>query len=346
MASEDRPPAGDLTWLERLASDPGSFDFHAVLRRFDASFPDQPRLGTATRPSEEGIRVGQRPSLTFEPRAVSSFAPAVAGGSVAHLFVGFLGLWGPQGPLPGHVTEYARERVRHVGDRTLTSFVDIFHHRMLLLFHRAWATTQPTVAMDRPGDDAFAKYIGAMLGIALPSTRGRDAFPDRAKLFYAGRFGTSARSADGLEEVIADYFQVPAAIESFVGLWVDVPAQSVWRLGASPETGSLGRTAVLGSRVWTCNHKFRVVLGPLTPDKFGTMLPGGAGLAELASLVRLYTNDEWEWDLRLVLVEEAGGRLALGKGSRLGWTSRIGCKTSTREDLVVDPARGRTHRVQ
>lgn len=345
MASEDRAPPRDLTWLDRLASDPGGFDFHAVLRRFDASFPEGPRLGSATRPSEEPLRVGQRPSLAFEPTAVADFVPA-GSGSVARLLVGFLGLWGAQGPLPSHLTEYARDRLRNVGDRTLTSFVDIFHHRMLLLFHRAWAATQPTVSMDRPGADDFAGYVGALLGIGLPATRGRDTFPDRAKLYYAGRFGASARNAEGLEEIIADYFKLPAFIETFFGQWVDIPAQGLWRLGISPETGSLGRTATLGRRVWTTTHKFRIVLGPLGPEQFGKMLPGSAGLAELASIVRLYTNDEWDWDLRLVLTSEAGGRMTLGKGSRLGWTSRIGSKGGTREDLVVDPALGRTLRIQ
>jgi type VI secretion system protein ImpH len=345
MAFADRPTTDDLSWLERLEGDAGSFDFHVALRRFEALFANKPRLGEAVRPSDEPIRLGQEPSLSFEPSAVANFAPA-SEAAPARLCVGFLGMWGPNGPLPTHLTEYARHRVRHAGDRTLVSFVDIFHHRMLLLFHRAWATAQPTATMDRPDADKFGLYLGALLGLGLRATRGRDSFPDGAKLFYAGRFSSSARNAEGLREIVADYFQLPTAIEQFVGMWADLPVESRWELGVSPATGTLGRTAVLGGRVWTRAHKFRIALGPLSRRDFERTLPTSDALAILVAIVRLYTNDEWAWDLRLVLSPESTEAAQLGQGARLGWTSRIGSAPGVREDLIVDPILKRTHRLQ
>jgi type VI secretion system protein ImpH len=344
MAAEDWPPPDDLSWLDRLARAPGSFDFHVALRRFEALFPSQPRLGEAARPSDEAIRIGQTPSSTFAPTALSAFIPGEAG-SPARLFESFLGLWGPHGPLPAHLTEYARDRLKHSSDETLTSFLDIFHHRMLLIFQRAWAKTQPTAAMDRPGTDRFAAYVGAFLGLGLPATCGRDAFPDRAKLFYVGRFSAAARNAEGLREVVADYFGVRAAIEEFVGEWIELPRGNRWELAASRETGTLGRTAVLGARVWSRSHKFRIVLGPLSRADFERTLPSSGTLATLTALVRLYTNDEWDWDVRLVLADDATESMRLGRGARLGWTTRIGSARGVREDLLVDPTLGRTRRV-
>jgi type VI secretion system protein ImpH len=344
MATEDRPPTDDLSWLERLARDPGSFDFHVALRRFEAAFPAMPRLGEAVGPADEPLRVTQAPSAAFEPTALSGFVPGSEGGP-AHLTETFLGLWGPHGPLPGHLTEYARERVRHSGDTTLTSFLDIFHHRLLLVFHRAWAKTQPTVGMDRAGADRFATYLGSFLGVGLPAMQGKGRFPDRAKLFYAGRFSVAARNAEGLREVVADYLGVNAAIEEFVGEWIDLPRDGRWELGVSPETGALGRTAVLGARVWSRSHKFRIVLGPLSHAEFERTMPNSETLASLADLVRLYTNDEWEWDVRLVLAPEATEPMRLGRGARLGWTTRVGTGAGAREDLLVDPTLKRTRRV-
>jgi len=344
MANADRPAPDDLSWIERLAREPGGFDFHVALRRFEASFRDQPRLGEAVRPADEPLRVGQTPSSSFEPTAVATFAPKTDQ-TPARLQVGFLGLWGPQGPLPLHLTEYARDRVRHAGDRTLASLLDIFHHRMLLMFHRAWAKAHPTVAMDRPAADTFAMYVGAFLGLGLSTTRDRDRFPDRAKLYHAGRFA-AARNAEGLREIVADYFGVPTAIEEFVGDWVDLPSDGRWELGVTPETGTLGRTAIVGARVWTRSHKFRIVLGPLTRSDFERTLPHSEAVATLTALVRLYTNDEWDWDLRLVLAPDATEAMRLGRGSRLGWTTRIGRAPGVREDLIVDPKRLRTRRLQ
>jgi type VI secretion system protein ImpH len=348
MGAEDRPPTRDLTWLERLARDPGGFDFHAALRRFEATFAEGPRLGAAAHPAEEPVRLGQLPSLAFEPSSLFAHQAGDDSGAfpVATIFVSFLGLWGPNGPLPAHLTEYARERLRNAGDRTLSRFADLFHHRMLLLFHRAWAMAQPAAGLDRPGDDRFAKYVGATMGLALPSVRDRDALPDRDKLFYAGRFSAAPRSAEGLADIVGGRFRLPARVEPFIGQWLEIPASARWRLGGSPETSALGRTAVLGRRVWTRTQKFRIVLGPMPPERLRDFLPGRPALSELVALVRLYTNDEWDWDVQLsLLTDQARAGMALGKDARLGLSTRLGRGSGVETDIVLDPHLGRTTRV-
>ncbi len=352
MAADSGPPPDRLasrpTWLQRLTEGPGRFDFHVALRRFDASHPDRPRLGEAERPAEERLRLGQTPSSSFTGAELTDYADEGEGpgGAPARLTVGFLGLWGANGPLPSHLTEYAHDRLQHAGDPTLVRFVDVFHHRMLVLFHRAWATTQPTLSMDRPEADAFAGYVGALMGLGLDATRQRGGATDFAKLHYAPLFAAAPRNADGLRDVIADYFGLPAAIEEFVGEWLDLPEDERWHLGASRETGALGRVA-LGGRIWSRANKFRILLGPLGGADFEQMLPGGTSVAELTSLVRLYTNDEWDWDLRLVLSPSVSAPLRLGGGGRLGWTTRLGAAPSSEEvDVVVDPLTRRTRRMR
>jgi type VI secretion system protein ImpH len=359
MAADSGPPPEPLSaaspadpdWRERLAEVPGRFDFHVALRRFDASHPERPRLGEAERPSEERVRIGQTPSSAFTGAELTDYVEegdgaSGADGTLARLTIGFLGLWGPSGPLPSHITEYAHERLHHAGDPTLVRFVDIFHHRMLVLFHRAWATAQPTVSMDRPESDAFAAYVGALMGLGLQATRQRGGATDFAKMHYAPLFAASSRNADGLRDIISDYFEMPAAIEEFVGEWLDLPEDERWHLGESRETGALGRVA-LGRRIWSRASKFRVLLGPLGAAEFEQMLPGGAALAELSSLVRLYTNDEWDWELRLALAPSVSAPIRLGRGGRLGWTTRIGSSPSVEEvDVVVDPVTSRTRRMR
>ncbi|HEY4013024.1 MAG TPA: type VI secretion system baseplate subunit TssG [Polyangiaceae bacterium] len=342
MADATGPAGEPLSWLERLARSPGSFDFHAALRRIEAAYPDKPRLGQAVRPAEEPVRLGQTPSLGFEPHAIVDFTPS-SGDSPATLLVGFLGLWGPNGPLPLHFTEYARERVKHVGDRTLVSFLDVFHHRMLLLFHRAWAQTQPAPSLDRFDVDSFAKYLGAFFGLGFEGTRDRDGLPDRAKIYYAGRFSAQARGAEGLRDIVADYFKFPTRIQEFMGDWLTLPPDCRWQLGI-PGLSGLGSTAILGGRVWSRSDRFRIVLGPLSQGDFNRMRPGSEGMAALVSLVRLYTNDEWGWDVRLTLDEDAASPMRLGHGARLGWTSRVG--QGAHEDLVFDPMSMRTQRIR
>ncbi len=119
-------------------------------------------------------------------------------GQPPRLYGLFLGLFGPNAPLPLHLTEYAIDRRRNAKDGTLGAFADIFHHRMLSLFYRAWADSQPTVQFDRPDEDRFRLYIGALVGMATPHLDARDALPDQYKRFFAGRLVPQARNAEGL----------------------------------------------------------------------------------------------------------------------------------------------------
>ncbi|MCL2450349.1 MAG: type VI secretion system baseplate subunit TssG [Polyangiaceae bacterium] len=331
-----------MSWIERLAERPESFDFHVALRRFEVEGGDGPRLGEAERPSDEPIRLGQNPSAAFAGSELTTFSPGEATGR-ARLAVGFFGLWGPHGPLPGHLTEYARERQQHHGDPTLLRFADVFHHRMMLLFYRAWARTEPAVAFDRPDSDAFALYVGALMGLGLEATRHRGGTSDFSKLHHAPAFASGSRHPDGLRSILADHFGLPAAIDEFVGEWLDIPDDARWRLGTDPATGRLGHAAV-GRRVFS-RSRFRIVLGPLTGADFERMLPGSPAVDALASIVRLYTNDEWGWELRLVLSPFATAPLRLGGGARLGWTTRVGCGAPVAVDLLFDPATHLTRRI-
>ena len=64
---------------------------------------------------------------------------------------------------------------------------------------------------------------------------------------------------------------------------------------------SLGAGAVAGREVWDRQHKFRIHLGPLTPDQYERFLPGGQLLRKLVDWVRFYVGFELEWDVRLCL---------------------------------------------
>jgi type VI secretion system protein ImpH len=327
--------AADL--FDALARVPDRFDFFQALRRIEAvAAQGRPRLGKAARPADEPIRLGQEPDLTFAASSLARFLSG-AGEAPPRLSVNFFGLLGPNGPLPLHMTEYARDRLRNADDPTMARFFDLFHHRLLLFFYRAWAASQPTVSRDRPSEDRFETYVGALAGNALHAARSADAFPHTARLFYTGQLMAQSRNAEGLAAIIGDFFMMPARIDQFVGAWVDLPPAHRWRLGGRPGREQLGISTIAGARAWTGQQKFQVVLGPLTRPEFQRMLPGSAGLRKLAALVRSYVGDELLWDLRLVLQERIEEPLRLGT-SRLGWTAWLGRSApGRREDLVLDP---------
>lgn len=324
-----------------LAADATAFDVYAALRLIECEHPDKPRLGASLSPSDDAVRFGQEPSLAFAPSALAALEPGARNGGPPRLVVRFFGLLGPNGPLPHHITEYIRDRLRNSGDRAPAWFLDIFHNRLVALFYRAWADAQPAVDFDRAGADRFAVYVGALFGLGQPSLRDRDTFPDLGRLHHAGRLAPRARNEEGLEALLENYFDVPCRVEPFTGQWLTIPAADRWLLGESEETGSLGLNTTLGARLWECQQKFRVVVGPLSRGAFDRFLPGRPSLTRMRDLIRSYVGEELAWDLRLVLAGQDVPPLSLGGDGRLGLTMWLTPGPLARDagDLVLDPGR-------
>ena len=310
-----------VAFFAELARAPYAFDFYQTLRRLECLFDDRPRWGEALRPMDEPVRLGQAADLGFAPAPLATFDPG-QGGSRPRLQVRLFGLLGPNGPMPLHLTEYVRDRLRNASDPTAARFLDLVNHRFLALFYRAWAQAQPHVNRDRPDRDRFAGYIGSFVGIGLDTLRHRDTIPDESKLFFSGALIRHVRNADGLSAILGHFFRVPVEIEEFVGHWLALgPAERTYlgRAGAR-----LGAGAVAGREVWDRQHKFRIHLGPLTPDQYERFLPGGLLLRKLVDWVRFYFGFELEWDVRLGLRTPEAPPLVLGAGRRLGWTTWLG----------------------
>jgi len=323
-----------LTFFDELAAAPYRYDFYQTLRRLECLFDTKPRWGQALRPVDEPVRLGQEPDLSFAPAPLASFERH--DGQTPRLQVRLFGLFGPNGPLPIHLTEYARERLQHAGDPTLSRFLDVFHHRFLALFYRAWAQAQPHVNHDRPKDDRFTVYIGSFMGMAPSSLRNRDSLPDLAKFFHIGALIRQVRNPEGLRQILQHFFRVPVTIEEFVGHWMFLSRRE--RSFLSPDGASLGLGAVLGDSVWDRQHKFRIHLGPLTLTQYENFLPGGRTLGKLVDWVRTYFCFELDWDVRLQLKREEVPMLALGGSQRLGFTAWLGDRLTDTDadDLCLD----------
>ena len=339
MAGADGQTPDSL--IERLEKCPYDFDFFQAVRLLQRQFSDQPRIGCSLAPAQDPIRFTQSPSLAFPASTLEGLQRRTATG-VPKLAVNFFGLMGPNGPLPPHLTEYARDRERHSGDRTISSFINVFNHRLLCFFFRAWAASQKAVDLDRPAEQNFAVYIGSLFGIGLESLQGRDAVPDAAKLYFAGRLAGQTRNAEGLEAILQEYFDIATDVQTFLGRWMDLPSDSLCQLGASPDTGSLGVTAIVGSRIWDCQLSFRIHLGPMSLADYRRMLPNGDAFQRLKYWVLNYCGEHFFWDVQLVLRAGEVPDIALGKSGDLGWTTWLKTQPLSHDadDLILNPPPG------
>ncbi|MGV6849075.1 MAG: type VI secretion system baseplate subunit TssG [Marinibacterium sp.] len=325
----------DLSHLDQLAAQPTEYHIFLALRMIEAQFQDAPRLGESRRPREEKLRIAQEPSLIHAPTTLTRFEP-VTGARPGRLVNLFFGLFGPHGPLPPHLTEYARDRQRSYGDPTFAAFADMLTHRVCTLLFRAWATGQPAVAFDRGDGTAMERKVAALGGYYGAGLRGRDALPDMAKRYFTGHLSAGPKSAAGLESMLSAFFRAPVRIKQFVGSWLELEPSDRWRLG---DGAGLGQATSIGSRVWSRSAKFRVRVGPLTLEEYNALLPGGAALSRLRAIVRNYVGDILDWDVNLVLRGTEVPEARLDGTTRLGQTSWIGHRDPARDadDVYLMP---------
>lgn len=298
------------------------FDFYHALRCLECVHAERARIGTSAKPDQDPVRFAQQPSMAFAPSTIASFEYVKL--SRPRLEVFFFGLFGPNGPLPLHLTEFTRERIRNDRDFALARFVDLFHHRLISLFYRVWADAQPTTQFDRPQQDRFFNRVGALVGLGSEAMQQKNRPDDFRQLYFAGQFSPQARNREGLEKILSEFLDTPIVINEFVGQWLDIAEADLLFLDERCFDKPLGQATTLGERVWECQGKLTIRCGPLELPQFEQLLPGSHKLRKLAALVQSYLGFGLDWELQLIL---KGGEIPhshLGLNTSLGWTTWVG----------------------
>lgn len=344
-----------MSFFEQITADPAGFSLFNTLRFVDAKYKASPKIGEANKSSDEHIMLRQKPSMSFANTSLSQFVPANDEYSKDQLYNLSFGLFGPMGALPYHLTEHAHSREHHFSDPTFAHFADIFHHRMISLFYRAEANIQPCIEMDRPDENSFDLLIGALSGLAqLNSTEVEKKLLDEQidktsqsihehkwdRLHRSGLFSLATRPADGLKSLITDFLQLPVNIEQLTGGWLQLESEDQFNIGIFSNNNQLGFNTNLGEKVFDAQHKFTVKIGPLNRKDFYRLLPNSQLFQQLREMIRLYSNDEYDWDIELELKSHHVPQFQLGMQSQLGWTTWAGSPTQIADQKVLLESKG------
>jgi type VI secretion system protein ImpH len=281
--------------------------------------------------------------MSFPASDVRSLEPAADGEGPDRLTVNFFGVATPAswGSLPTCYAELVRERLRD-RDPALRDFLDLFNHRLLSLFYRAWEKHRFEIEWERsdPLDGGlFERALLSTLGMRTDGLRGRLPFPDLALLRWSGVLLRRPTTAHGLVDVVRGYFGVPVTVEQFVPGWYRLDDEERLRLGGDAQ--ELGRDTFLGRSVRIAQFKFRLRLGPLDRETYRSQLPGGEGFRELKEMVRFAAGPEFDFEIQLVLRGDEVPPLVLGGDPagavRLGWDTWLASGPLARDpdDVVV-----------
>ncbi|MGK9172942.1 type VI secretion system baseplate subunit TssG [Yokenella regensburgei] len=317
---------------------PWRYDLFSLLRRIDAQAGERYPLGRAPLPRFEPLRIGQKPSLGFAPSTLAGVSRRDAS-TLYDVSILSFGLFGPNGPLPVHLTEYARERIDHHQDESLTAFTDLFHHRLTLLFYRAWADAQPTVSLDRADNRRFEQYVASLIGMGQPGQLHKGSLSPHARFALAGHLTRNGRDPEGLEKILRHYFGVPVRVVENVPQWMPLSPRERARLQGGRHAPRLGESAFLGEAVRDVTHCFRIDIGPLNQASYRQFLPGNDAEKRVRDWVRQYLGIEYKWSLRVWLQHEDVTGAALGGSERLGYSAWLGTQPQAvpRGDLVFSP---------
>lgn len=316
MAATDGPSPQHLSFLTGLNPVAKRYGLFPVLRGAEARAPHLPRIGKAMRPEESIADLSQIPSMAFPAPTIEAIEKRADRAIVEGYW---LGLLGPMGPMPLHLTDYAQLERRYARKRPFGRWLDLISNRMLQFFYRAWADSQPAAQADRPADDRFAAYLGYLSG-AGQGVGVDAAFPAHARLTYAALFA-SRRSAVAIEDALSHLLGQRARILEFQPRWRAIEREDQTRLGRSFAT--LGQDAMAGGRVRVASDAFRVVVRAESLEGFRSLLPSGARFAVASEALQAFAPSHLEWDIAVEIAErdtiDAPARL--DGGTALGWTA-------------------------
>lgn len=320
MASPSRKPNPSVNIEERLRQRPGDFSFYQAVRLLQRMAGNP--VGRFSDPSTEAVRFKSHATLAFPATEIQSLE--VEPESAPAMRTNFFGLIGPVGVLPTHLTAFLIERLR-AEDRTAFEFLDILHHRFVSLLYRAWEKHHFEVAYERGDDDSLSPHLMDLLGLGTNGLAGRQCIPDAALISYVGLLSQFPRSPAVLQQIVADYFEVPVEIQPFAGRWRKLDPNNWTRLDAGQKSDELGRGTVLGDEVWDQQSFVRIRIGPVPLATYERFLPDGDAYEPLRALQRFICGEDIDVEVQLVLARDEAPRLELdadGPGTaRLGWIS-------------------------
>jgi type VI secretion system protein ImpH len=323
---------------EELFDEPYRFEFFQAVRLLEKVFPERAPVGRESQTTPEVVRFRSRVMLDFPASQIYDLQAShdeFTDEQKLEMFVNFMGMVGVSGVMPVHYTELVLERLRY-GDTAMWAFLDIFTHRAVSLFFRAWEKYRFPVGYER-GKDAFTDYLFDFTGLGMESLRGRMSLEDESLLPYGGLIAQKPHSAVALAQILSDYFGVKAKIDQFFGQWLDLDAESITKLGTA--NSALGTSAIIGTRIWEQQSKFRVVLGAVDFKEFQAFLPNGTAHESLKSIIRFMVSLELDFDVQLLLkAKQVPGCVLTTRAKRrpmLGWTSWLKTKPFKQDDGQV-----------
>ena len=317
---------------KQLLREAEKFDFFRAVRILERKLNQgtaeerRNKIGHDSNPANEVVHFKANQSLAFPNRTVHTITPREDQPELVDMIISFMGLTGTKGVLPDHYTETILQRMK-IKDHSMKDFFDLFNHRLISLFYRAWEKYNIHVQyegslIDKNNADHFSRCLGSLTG-ALQNDF------DSQKLYYGGLFARHVRSASALKGILTDFLGSNVDIKQFQGQWLYLNNEDKTifpgKKHRKGQYNQLSKNMVLGKRVWDNQSKFTIIMHTKTLKRFTELLPDTEEHKVLCKMVRHFAGNGMNFDLKIMLPasEVPACRLYRGKEftPRLGWNT-------------------------
>ncbi|WP_051303557.1 type VI secretion system baseplate subunit TssG [Psychromonas aquimarina] len=286
--------------IAELIDSPEEYDFYQAVytieRQLAAGKEQQRKVGHDSIPKNELVRFKSDQHLGFPGTSVSKVVPrpSAAHESMLDMHVSFMGVTGTNGALPQHYTELVLERLKYK-DTGMRDFFDLFNHRLLSLYYRAWEKYRFPIGFEKSSQnhlDSFSTALNELTGST--NSIGK---------FYAGIFNRKVRNVAGLRQILSHFTGCEIDIDQFQGKWQQLAESEQTKLGrrSQPEGqfACLGVDASIGQKIWDISSSIKVVIKPDAGSKIKDYLNGGRIYQGVNQLISEYLGKSMDYKIQL-----------------------------------------------
>jgi len=308
MANDTRQPHSDLTSEKQINIDPElakMTSFFELLKRVES--PGK-RFGRGGGLRREPARLGQGVRLSFATRDIEGIETDEDTG-LLRISVYVLGLLGPEGPMPLHLTRWVMNRLSNrwfsgedseaSSDKAFLNFCNLLQHRIITLYWRAWADAQMEVQYAHDNGGRVGATLRMLAGVSLPGQQGSNANDEACKLRHGTSLASDVHGVERLTKFLTDIVGAPVSLREFIGVWTDIPKPLQSRIGMA--YSQLGSNTVVGGRSFGRQDRAEIRVGPLTLAKYTDLFSDKDTMTRLRQAIVFAVGLQTEFDLRLVL---------------------------------------------
>lgn len=310
-------------------------------------------VGDSLRPEQEPIRIQTDSAMKYFPSEIKSIA---VDSGVGNSTLGYqyqvtsrlMGMHGATGVLPFHYSRLILVRNR-LKDKGFETFLNLFNHRILSLYYRAWKKHQPLVVHDshkhlkQKKTHPFKKLMLSVAGLGIPQATEVSQIRTEHLISVASLLGRNNASADAIAALAKTVLKLPVRIKQFQGHWLSIPQDCRSRL---PDKNNpqgvnvqLGRSTVLGQRLWYATDKYAVVIYNVNYEQLLVLRPNGTLLPLVRRLCQLATAPNMTCKFQIHTNKKYLPRFQLTQNQKdsaiLGWNALLSQRKIDQELTIV-----------